>query len=31
MENKAQLRSLAVLVKVHFDFVLDDSVDEYEM
>jgi len=31
MENKAQLRSPGVLVRVRFHFVLVDNCDEYEM
>jgi len=31
MENKAQLRSRGVLVRVQFHFVLVDYCDEYEM
>jgi len=31
MENKAQLRSPGVLVRIRFHFVLDDYSDEYEM
>jgi len=31
MENKAQLRSPGILVRIRFHFVLDDYSDEYEM
>jgi hypothetical protein len=31
MENKAQVRSPGVLVRVQFHFVLDDYSDKYEM
>ena len=31
MENKAQLRSPGVLVRIRFHFMLDEYSDEYEM